>query len=1044
MLSVGSVSSAGGAAGYYTKDNYYTADQTSAASGWFGEGAKALGLEGPIDATTFEAILSGQLGPDISLAGGPGGEHRPGIDLTFSAPKSVSLLSLVAGDTRLLAANMAAVKDTLAWAEKNLAETRAGAAGKVKPVATGNLVAALVEQDTSRNLDPQLHVHAVIANATKGPDGKWRALHNDKLWTHNTLLGAIYHTHLRANVEALGYVTEDAGKHGTFEIAGIDRDTIDAFSTRHTEIAAVADKLGVTDIYAKGTINLKTRARKTAPQNRAELVEGWREQATALGTNLREIVARSHEALQRGAAPWTRVLDSVKGAANRTTTLTAHFAEHLGLAVTDPLARAGLTAGPAQIAAAQGVASAIRHLSQREASFTTLEVAKAALDLGLPITIAHVEARIGVLEKKRLVQRGVADDRHRLTTRDAVQIESRLVETALAGRGTVEPIVASADEAATRAQAKAQDGQGHRLNPGQEAAARLLLASSDRVIAIQGVAGAGKSSALRPVAEIAQEEGRGVIALGPQNTLVQQLARDIGAPAQTIAAFVRKYESLLIAGVDERRVKGAQLKMRGAVVLVDESSMTSNDQALRLVLIAEKLQLGRLAFVGDKRQLGAVDAGKPFEMLQRAGLSTGILDENLRARGETVRVAARLANDGRVLDAYRALGDNVIEARGRVASAAIARYLALAPDERTATILLASGRKLRDELNLGVQAGLRAEGTLQGNSLTVRAHDKVTTTREQERYLSTYQPGLVAEFGSGLPRQKIPAGLVARVSHVDRATGRVILFDAQSRRFELDPARLPTTRTDNTLRLTRERELTIYEGDKLRLTDTDKDRGLLNGAGARVIKIGPEGVTIETSAKVTLTLPHGDRMLGRVDLGYALNAHQAQGATADRGIAVMDSRERNLTNQRTFLVNATRVRDSLTLIVDNKEAVARGLARNPGDKTSALEAIGLLDTASASADLDRALASRDRSTVQTAPDITPPSAANLASIPLIAPTPASVAPKHPSPAAIVPVPILAAEPTRALPLTSQPAATPETPRPQTKAPVPQKQLEMDI
>lgn len=188
-------------------------------------------------------------------------------------------------------------------------------------------------------------------------------------------------------------------------------------------------------------------------------MEGWREQATTLGTDLGEIVARSHEALQRGAAPWTRVLDGVKGAANRTTTLAAHFAEHLGLAATDLLARAGLTAGPAQIAAAQRVASAIRHLSQREVSFTTVEVAKAAFDLGLPITVAPVEARIGVLEQKRLFQRGVTDDRHRLTTRDVVQIESRLVETALAGRGTVEPVVASADEAADAHQRKVRTGR---------------------------------------------------------------------------------------------------------------------------------------------------------------------------------------------------------------------------------------------------------------------------------------------------------------------------------------------------------------------------------------------------------------------------------------------------------------------------------------------------------------------------------------------------------------------------------------------------------
>lgn len=846
--------------------------------------------------------------------------------------------------------------------------------------------------------------------------------------------------------EALGYTTEDAGKHATFEIAGIDRKTIDAFSTRHNEIVAVADELGVTDIYAKGTINLKTRARKTEPESRVALVADWRARAEALGANLGEIVDRSLSVLAHGTDPWSRVVERARGAAKRTATLASHFAERIGLNASDPLGRTNLLARPEQIAAAQGVASAIRHLSQREASFTTLEVAKAALDLGLPITIAHIEERVGILEKKRLVQRGVGEDRERLTTHDALTVESRIIEAAFAGRGKVEPIVASAEEAAARAQAKAEQGQRHRLNPGQEAAARLLLASRDRVVAIQGVAGAGKSSALRPVAEIAQEQGLKVLVLGPQNTLVQQLARDSGAPAQTIAAFVRKYESLLIAGVDERRIKAAREKTRDTLLLVDESSMTSNDQGLRLTLIAEKLDLRRLGLVGDKRQLGSVDAGKPFEVLQRAGLDTAILDENLRARGETVRAAAKLANDGRILEAYHALGDSVIEARGRVAPAAIADYLARAPGERSRTILLASGRKLRDDLNLGVQAGLRAEGALQGDGLTLRTHEKVTTTREQERYLATYQPGLIAEFGSGLPSQRIPRGLVARVDQVDPKTGRVILVDEQGKRFELDPARLPTTRTENTLRLTRERELQIYEGDKLRLTETDKERGLLNGAGARVLKIGPEGVTIETSTKVTLTLQKGDRMLGRLDLGYALNAYQAQGATADRGIAVMDSRERNLTNQRTFLVNATRVRDDLRLIVDDRYAVARGLARNPGDKTSALETVGLLDTASASAELDRALASRDSSRASNTPSlkIDPTSATSPPGPSPVAPSPAPAAPIGVTPNPITPAPIAVAAPARTPAPAAPSSPAPETPRPQTKAPVPQKQLEMDI
>ncbi len=202
MLSVASVRSASGAAGYFAKDDYYTVDDSSEVSAWGGEGASDLGLSGEVAKDAFEGILNGIL---------PSGEgvaqvenRRSGVDLTFSAPKSVSLLAYVTGDKRILGengANMKAVARAMAWVEKNLAEGRKDVEGRKVPVQTGNLVFALFQHDTSRALDPQAHVHAVIANLTKMPDGKWQALHADKIWSNNTVIGSIYHAFLREEME---------------------------------------------------------------------------------------------------------------------------------------------------------------------------------------------------------------------------------------------------------------------------------------------------------------------------------------------------------------------------------------------------------------------------------------------------------------------------------------------------------------------------------------------------------------------------------------------------------------------------------------------------------------------------------------------------------------------------------------------------------------------------------------------------------------------------------------------------------------------------
>ena len=137
-VSIGKVHSAGGAAAYFAADNYYTTDELHALSGWAGEGAKALGLDGTVDTATFERILSGEL-PDGTQVGDPV-RRDFGRDFTFSMPKSASLLALVSGDKRILAAHMQAVKQTMTWAEKNLAEARVHIDGKDIAVRTGNLV----------------------------------------------------------------------------------------------------------------------------------------------------------------------------------------------------------------------------------------------------------------------------------------------------------------------------------------------------------------------------------------------------------------------------------------------------------------------------------------------------------------------------------------------------------------------------------------------------------------------------------------------------------------------------------------------------------------------------------------------------------------------------------------------------------------------------------------------------------------------------------------------------------------------------------------
>ncbi|PZQ78686.1 MAG: AAA family ATPase, partial [Ancylobacter novellus] len=284
MLSVASVRSASGAAGYFAKDDYYTVEGSSEISAWGGEGSAALGLSGEVSKEAFEGVLNGIL---------PGGEavaqvenRRAGVDLTFSAPKSVSVLAYVAGDKRILGpdgANMKAVTRAMAWVESNLAEGRKDIEGRKVPMRSGNLVYALFQHDTSRALDPQAHVHAVIANLTKMPDGKWQALHADKIWSNNSVIGSIYHAFLREELEKLGYQVELKGKHGTFEIAGVPKPVLDAFSQRREAILEKAAELGIVSAKGRDGVTTNTRDPKLNVEDREALRQAWIDKAAALG-----------------------------------------------------------------------------------------------------------------------------------------------------------------------------------------------------------------------------------------------------------------------------------------------------------------------------------------------------------------------------------------------------------------------------------------------------------------------------------------------------------------------------------------------------------------------------------------------------------------------------------------------------------------------------------------------------------------------------------------------------------------------------------------
>lgn len=280
MMSVATIKSASTAAGYYShSDNYYFLGNLE--SLWFGEGAEALGLDGPVQADALTALLEGRLPDGSRLGKEVNGQHvhRPGHDLTFSAPKSVSILALVAGDKALLEAHISSVLGALSIMEK-LVSARETKDGVTSIVHTGKMVSAVFTHDTSRSLEPQIHSHALVANMTE-LNGQWKALatdtvHNagfiENVMKNQVLFGKVCRHLLRQKVEALGHEVEIVGPHGMWEIKGVPENLREALSSRSRDInGAVGEdaSLRSRDVAAKDT-----RRAKVDP-SRQDLMTDW-------------------------------------------------------------------------------------------------------------------------------------------------------------------------------------------------------------------------------------------------------------------------------------------------------------------------------------------------------------------------------------------------------------------------------------------------------------------------------------------------------------------------------------------------------------------------------------------------------------------------------------------------------------------------------------------------------------------------------------------------------------------------------------------------
>jgi conjugative relaxase-like TrwC/TraI family protein len=666
---------------YYTRElatdhQAYLSGHGESPGRWYGAGAASLGLQGEASPAEFQAMFEGRHPTTGELLGRPHGRNAvPGFDVVLRPTKSVSVLYGLgdpATSRAVLAAHHAGLAEAVAYLDGHLGARRGH--GGVQHVSGQGMLAVGFDHRTSREGDPLVHTHLVVANRVQGPDGRWTALDGRDLYRHRLAADAIYRaTYQRELVRTLGVEWTAADTYGNRELQGMPEDLVRSFSKRTGQIDAELERLTGdgrerTPRLVKWAVQATRKPKQREPAD--TLYDRWRT-----------------EAAERGVDPDTLVRAVTGRTASRVQDRTVS-AEAVGrlfdrLAGPDGLTEHASTFARPDVLVALGAGLAgARRIELEELSDRFL-----------------AERAVSVVTDRTLEER-------RWSTPDLLAVEQRLV-TSATGRTGEHTAVASHEAVRDALTAHSTAGQD------QEAMVRDLCQGGQGVAVVVGRAGTGKTFALGIARHAWQLDGYRLLAAAPTGIATISLQ---GEGFEDVATCDR-----LLGDLDRGR---EQLDAR-TVLVVDEAGMVGSRKLGRLLEHAERTQT-KVVLVGDDRQLAAIDAGGGFRALcLRLGASE--LTENRRQQQAWEREALELVRSGLVEEAVAAYQahDRVVAADSKPAATLAllqdwwAAYQEAERDPAQEVIVLATRRAEVDRLNTACQELLAARGRLGADRLQV-------------------------------------------------------------------------------------------------------------------------------------------------------------------------------------------------------------------------------------------------------------------------------------------------------------------------------------
>ena len=830
---------------HLAQNDYYAAGEIRPGQ-WIGAGAEHLGLKDNVTREQFHALcenLNPQNDERLTQRQLKTDKRRVFFDFTCAPPKSVSVLAVTLDDERLVAAHEESAR--IAFRElETFAATRVRKQGLLTDRTTGNLVAAAFVHDSSRTLDPQLHTHFTVFNATFDKEERcWKALEARAMYDAIRYGTAVYRNELARRVQQIGYRIQPA-KNG-FQIEGVSDGLLQQFSKRAQQRDAVVqemeEKLG-----RKLSNNEISHA---VHQSRAKKVKGI-STAEVRERQLAQLSLDQRQSLQ-------------------TLRASAHSTRLPQIALVEN----------------QVLNHAVEHIFERKSVVPEHELLSVALSHRLgAVDLNHLKTAVKHLPDLLKTERG-------FSTKEIVATELALIQTVNASCDSVAPL-----------------HPGYRpadwLGEDQRRAIYHVLRTSDRITGLKGLAGSGKTTALRELVAACKEARVEPLFCAPTAAATDVLRKE-GFEAVTL-------QSLLLS---------KQPLSKDKLVVLDEAGAVGMDDMKRLFDCAHD---ARIILSGDTGQHASVARGDALRILERhSDFKSGQLTAIRRQRKADYRKAVELAAQKRTVEAFTQLERMaaITELAGDELHDSAAKSYLQAVTENKSALLVAPTWNEIEAVTEKVRAELKSSGRLALEEKEFQVFDSLSWTEAQKQDARQYRPGLAIHFhrrGHGFEKgETVAVVAVANDSlKVQRADGTETFYHLGQGSALCDVGE--------------KRKLKVAAGDKL-LLQANRQKKFINGELVEVRAIQSDSILLTDGR----TIPDDYRTFTH---GYAVTSHAAQGKTVDEVLLVASSRSLPAVHQEQFYVSISRGRERCQIFTDDSDLLRSHVTRSSA-RLAAVEAM---------------------------------------------------------------------------------------------------------